>query len=103
LKSFEFEGIRDIGVMQAQHERTDRYARVQIASVQTLVKRELPDVDFMILDEIHMRFHALNAMLDGPWAGKIAIGLSATPWAKGMGLRWTKLIIPATIPELVAE
>jgi superfamily II DNA or RNA helicase len=89
--------------MQAQHERTDKMARVQIASVQTLVKRNLPDVDFMILDEIHMRFRALNAMLDGPWKEKIAIGLSATPWAKGMGLRWTKLIIPATIPQLIDE
>jgi superfamily II DNA or RNA helicase len=102
-KSFQFEGIRDIGVMQAQHECTDKMARVQIASVQTLVKRDLPDIDFMILDEIHMRFHALNEMLDGPWKDKIAIGLSATPWGKGMGLRWTKLIIPATIPQLIEE
>jgi superfamily II DNA or RNA helicase len=67
------------------------------------VKRDLPDIDFMILDEIHMRFHALNEMLDGPWKDKIAIGLSATPWGKGMGLRWTKLIIPATIPQLIEE
>jgi superfamily II DNA or RNA helicase len=102
-KSFQFEGIHDIGVMQAQHECTDRMARVQLASVQTLVKRDLPEVDFMILDEIHMRFHALNELLDGPWKDKIAIGMSATPWAKGMGLRWTKLIIPATIPQLIDE
>lgn len=103
LKAFEGEGIHDIGVMQAQHERTDRHATTQIASVQTLVRREQPDVDFMILDECHMLFVALNQMLDGPWKDKIAIGLSATPWAKGMGLRWTKLIIPATIPQLVEE
>ena len=103
LKSFEFEGIKDIGVMQADHERTDSLARVQIASVQTLVRRALPEVDFMILDEIHLQFKGLNEMLDGPWKDKIAIGLSATPWAKGMGLRWTKLIIPATIPELIED
>jgi superfamily II DNA or RNA helicase len=36
LEAFEGEGIRDLGVMQAQHERTDYEARVQIASVQTL-------------------------------------------------------------------
>lgn len=103
LKAFEFEGIKDIGVMQAEHERTDPGCRVQIASVQTLVRRAIPDVDFMILDEIHMNYKALNEMLDGPWKDKIAIGLSATPWAKGMGLRWTKLIVPATIPELIAD
>lgn len=103
LKAFEAEGIRDIGVMQAQHERTDRTAKVQIASVQTLVKRALPDVDFMLIDEVHMRFKALGEMLDGPWKDKIAIGLSATPWAKGMGLRWTKLVIPTTIPQMIED
>ena len=80
VKAFEFEGIRDIGVMQGQHERTDREAQVQIASVATLIKRELPDVDFLMLDEIHRSFRGLNEMLDGPWKDKIAIGLTATPW-----------------------
>jgi superfamily II DNA or RNA helicase len=103
VKAFESEGIRDIGVMQSQHIRTDREAQIQVASVQTLIKRELPDVDFMILDEIHRTFKGLNEMLDGPWKDKIAIGLTATPWVKGMGLRWTKLIIPATIPQLIEE
>jgi len=103
VKAFEAEGIHDIGVMQAQHVRTDRHAATQVASVQTLVRRERPDVDFMLLDEIHMQFKALNDMLDTHWKDKIAIGLTATPWAKGMGLRWTKLIIPATIPQLIEE
>ena len=103
VRSFEFEGIRDIGVMQAQHVRTDREAQVQIASVQTLIKRALPDVDFMLLDEAHRSYKGLNEMLDGPWKNKIAIGLTGTPWVKGMGLRWTKLVIPATIGQLIEE
>ena len=103
VKAFEFEGIRDIGVMQAQHVRTDREAQVQVASVQTLIKRQLPEVDFLMLDEIHRSYKGLNEMLDGPWKDKIAIGLTATPWCKGMGLRWTSLIIPATIPQLIEE
>jgi len=103
VKSFEFEGIRDIGVMQAQHVRTDKEAQVQVASVQTLIKRALPDVDFMIIDEVHRHWKGFTEMLDGPWANKIAIGLTATPWVKGMGLRWTRLIIPATIPQLIEE
>jgi superfamily II DNA or RNA helicase len=103
VKAFEAEGIHDIGVMQAQHHRTDKMARVQVASVQTLVRREMPEADFLILDEIHQTFAKLNEMLDGPWKNKISIGLSATPWAKGMGLRWSKLIIPATIGQLIDE
>jgi len=103
LKAFEREGIRDIGIMQARHIRTDRLARLQVASVQTLIRRELPEVDLVIIDEVHIGFDGLNERLDGPWENKIVIGLSATPWAKGMGLRWTKLIIASTIQELIDD
>jgi len=104
LKAFEAEGIRDIGVIQAQHERTDWQAQVQIASVQTLIRRPLPEVDFVMIDEAHNSWEALNARLDSDeWKNKIVIGLTATPWAKGMGLRWTKLIIAATVKELIDE
>ncbi|MHB1952448.1 MAG: DEAD/DEAH box helicase [Sulfobacillus sp.] len=104
LRHFEREGIRDIGVIQAKHERTDWTAQVQIASVQTLIRRALPEVDFIIVDEAHMGWSALNDRLDcEEWRNKIVIGLSATPWTKGMGLRWTKLIVAASIQELIDE
>ncbi|MHB1952163.1 MAG: DEAD/DEAH box helicase family protein [Sulfobacillus sp.] len=104
LKHFEREGIRDIGVIQAKHERTDWRAQVQIASVQTLIRRALPEVDFIIVDEVHMNWNALNERLDcEEWKAKIVIGLSATPWAKGMGRRWTKLIVASSIRELIDE
>lgn len=104
LHHFEAEGIRDIGVIQAQHERTDFDAAVQIASVQTLIRRELPEVHVVLIDEVHVQFKALNAVLDSDaWKDKVVIGLSATPWTKGMGLRWTKLIVAATIQELIDE
>jgi DNA repair protein RadD len=104
LKSFEAEGIRDIGVIQAQHERTDWNAQVQIASVQTLIRRALPEVDLVLIDEVHNRWAKFNERLDSEeWKDKVVIGLSATPWAKGMGLRWTKLVIAATIQELIDE
>jgi len=103
LKSFEADGIRNIGIMQAQHERTDWLARLQIASVQTLIRRELPDVDLIFIDEVHLNFDGLGKLLDGPWRDKIAIGLSATPWSKGLGLRWSKLIVAATIQELIED
>ena len=40
VAAFENEGIYDIGVIQAHHERTDWQASVQVASVQTLVRRQ---------------------------------------------------------------
>src|ERR1019366_1982351 len=104
LAAFEAEGIYDIGVIQACHERTDFYAKAQIASVQTLVRRKLPEVDFVMIDEAHQQFDKLNELLDGEaWRNKIVIGLTATPWAKGMGLHWTSLVIAATTAELVSE
>lgn len=104
LKAFEAEGIEDIGIIQADHERTDYACQMQIASVQTLIRRKLPEVDFVIVDEAHLSWDALYEKLDGDeWKDKIAIGLTATPWAKGMGLHWSNLIIAATIEQLIAE
>lgn len=51
LAAFEREGIHDIGVMQASHARTNHAASVQIASVQTLIRRARPDVTFVMIDE----------------------------------------------------
>ena len=104
LQYFEREGIKSIGVIQADHERTDWCAQVQIASVQTLIRRAMPMVDFVIVDEVHMNWAKFNERLDSPeWRDKVVIGLSATPWTKGMGLRWTNLIIASTIQELIDE
>jgi superfamily II DNA or RNA helicase len=104
LKSFEDQGIRDIGVIQAQHARTDWAAQVQIASRDTLVRRALPEVDFVIVDEAHDQRDKFNQLLTGEeWNRKIIIGLSATPWSKGLGLVWDDLIIAATMKDMIAD
>lgn len=100
VDAFEAEGIRDIGVMQANHPRTDRLARVQVASVQTLARREIPEAALVIVDEAHIRAKAVEALMDER-KDVFFVGLSATPWAKGMGRRWQDLVIPCTIGELI--
>lgn len=100
VTAFENEGIRDIGVMQANHPRTDSLARVQVASVQTLARREIPEASLVIVDECHIRSAVIEKLMDER-EGVFFIGLSATPWAKGMGLRWQDLVIPCTIGELI--
>ena len=47
------EGIRDVGVIQADHPMTDSSKPVQVASVQTLSRRKLPDANLVIVDEAH--------------------------------------------------
>jgi len=102
LDEFRAEGITDIGVIQADHPAVDWMARVQIASVQTLARRALPDTDMVLVDEAHQAFKVIfNWMADRP---KLPfVGLSATPWTKGLGKHYDDLIIAATTRDLIAR
>ena len=102
LEAFRRDGITDIGVMQAQHPATDPAARLQIISVQTLLRRAYPDVKLVIVDECHCRSVAIERWMQLR-PDLIFIGLSATPWAKGMGKHWQSLVIGATIRELTDQ
>ena len=80
---------------------TNYAAPVQIASVQTLARRiALPPVDLVIVDEAHIYSKAIASWMDRD-PKLIFVGLSATPWAKGMGRRYDDLIVCATIQELI--
>lgn len=102
VKAFEDEGIEGIGVMQANHPRTDRRAPVQVASVQTLARREIPRAAMIIVDECHVRAKVVEELMDSR-PDVYFIGLSATPWAKGMGLLWQDMVTPCTIGELIEQ
>lgn len=102
VTAFEREGVTGIGVMQANHPRTDRFAPVQVCSVQTLARRELPEASLVIVDECHIRSQVIEDLMDSR-QDVFFIGLSATPWARGMGLRWQDLVIPTTIGELIGD
>jgi len=102
VEAFEAEGIRNIGVMQANHPRTDELAQVQVASVQTLAKRGIPEAALVIVDECHIRSQVIEDLMDER-PDVFFVGLSATPWAKGMGLRWNDLVIPVTIAGLIEQ
>ena len=102
VREFQEAGIKDIGVIQAQHAMTDWMAPVQVASIQTLIRRPLPEADLIIIDECHIFYRGLWKCVDSEqWKDKFVIGLSATPWAKGMGRRWGCLVICGTTAELI--
>jgi DNA repair protein RadD len=95
------QGIYSIGVIQADHPQTNSSRMVQIASLQTLSRRNVGVPDIMIVDEAHRRDKALSKLMRHPdWAKVIWIGLSATPWARGLGEDYDKLIIATTTAEL---
>ena len=100
IREFEREGILAIGVMQAAHLRTDSRQPVQICSAQTLARRGRPEADLVIVDEAHeMHASVLRWMAECP--GVPFIGLSATPWARGLGKYYDDLLIPTTTQELI--
>ncbi len=103
IESFENEGVNDIGVMQASHPRTDPHAKIQICSLDTLARREhIPSASIYLIDEMHRHSAVVvRLMEDNPNA--IFVGLSATPWSKGLGLIWEDLVIPITIGELIEQ
>lgn len=104
VEAFYGEGITEIGVIQADHPMTDWSRPVQIGSVQTLQNRGMPNVDLVIIDEAHAQYAYMTKIMDDPaWATTPFIGLSATPWSKGLGNVYKKLIQPVTIQGLMDE
>lgn len=95
------EGL-DFGVIQADHPLTRGRAPVQLASVQTLTKRLLPPrFDLVINDEAHVVYSKMVALME-LWQSP-CLGLSATPFTKGLGKIYDDLIVVSTTQELIDQ
>lgn len=104
VRSFWDDGIRDVGVIQADHPMTDARQPIQVASVQTLQRRRIPEAHIVIVDEAHKQFASVAKwMRDPAWEQVPFIGLSATPWSRGLGKLYDDLVIAATIDDLINE
>ena len=79
---------------------TNVNAPVQVASVQTLQRRQLPEADVVIVDEAHRAHKVIFDWMD-QCPKTLFIGLSATPWTRGLGKHYTDLIVAATTQELI--
>ena len=102
VEAFWNDGIRDIGVIQEMHAMTDWSRPVHVASVQTLQRRRIPEADMIIIDECHRWFDFYPKwMMDPAWQNRPFIGLSATPWTRGLGRYFDDLIIAATTQDLI--
>jgi len=104
LKAFWDDGIRDVGVIQGSNAMTDWSRPMQIASVQTLLRHPIPMADVVIIDECHRLFDFYGQWMDDPaWQNRPFIGLSATPWTRGLGKYFDDLLIAATTQDLISE
>jgi len=96
------QGIASVGVIQGYHPQTDASQPVQVASIQTLQRRRLPKADIVIVDEAHRWFDYYGTWMRQPeWERTPFVGLSATPWTKGLGKHYDDLIVAATTAELI--
>jgi DNA repair protein RadD len=104
VDAFLHEGIAEIGVCQGIHEMTDHTASLPGASVQTLMRRPIPEADLVVIDEAHLGFDFVRDwMADPAWAKVPFIGLSATPWAKGMAQHWDDLVPGPPMQTLIDQ
>jgi DNA repair protein RadD len=97
-------GVLNFGVIMAGHRINHAAAPVQVASIQTLVRRELPPADLVMVDECHRAASRsyLSVLANYPQAA--VIGLSATPErldGKGLDDIFHDMVVVATVPDLI--
>lgn len=96
---FDMEGIPH-GIIQANHPRTDPDAPLQVCSIQTLNRRRMPEFQFCVIDEAHVIHQAHKRLME---VNAAFVGLSATPFAKGLGKIFDSLVVGATTSELIEQ
>lgn len=93
----------DHGILQSDHWRRRPGLPVQVATLDTLRRRQVPEPAITIIDEAHLN---LTACLDlrKRWPTTIMIGFTATPCrtdGRGLGELYQSLIEVATPHELI--
>ncbi|MGY2133634.1 DEAD/DEAH box helicase [Hymenobacter sp. HD11105] len=90
------------GIIMA-NTRPNRRQMVQVASIQTLLKRELPAAKIILVDEAHHSVSPSFLKLLERYPNTITIGLTATPYrldGRGLGDVYDAIVAPIGIPEL---
>lgn len=95
---FHAEGISH-GVIQADHPWYFPEEPVQVCSIQTLARRKTERYDLLVIDEAHT-LHKAHINLMQANTGWV-VGLTATPFAKGMGKHFDELVCPVTAEYLI--
>ena len=91
------------GVIQAGHWRWKPYERVQVCSAQTLEKRGfLEQCDLLVVDEAHCIRKQTSEFIRHQKHLRV-LGLSATPFTKGLGELYTNIVNVTTTDRLVSE
>jgi len=91
----------DHGIIQAEHWRRNSVAPFQIASVQTIQKRDYwPRADIFVIDEAHTVHTAVRRLIERATSDMVIVGLTATPCTTGLGELYQSVVNSATADEL---
>ena len=91
------------GVFQSGHWNYNPSERIQVCSAQTLERRDdFPKVDLLIVDECHIARKQTTDFIKANPDVKV-IGLTATPFTKGLGDIYTNVVNGSTTGWLVEQ
>jgi DNA repair protein RadD len=96
-------GVRH-GVIQAGHERSLAGLPVQVASVQTLARRDKPPAKIVVIDEAHHARAATYEKILECYPDAVILGATASPWrtdGKGLGEMFEEVVVAARPRELI--
>lgn len=103
-KTLDFFGVEH-GVIKAKHWRDRPNAPVQVASVQTLIRRQhRPRARVVILDEAHRSLNETNKTILGWYPDALSLGLTATPErldGRGLDEMYEGMVEPITMTQAV--
>lgn len=89
------------GVYQGGHARYKPGEKIQIAMIQTIARRRWPDAKLIIYDEAHdVHKPVVKRITEG---GGIHIGLTATPFTKGLGRHYSAIVNVRTGNQLTED
>lgn len=91
----------DHGVLQSGHWRYRPHEHIQVCSAQTIEKRgSFPGLTLLVVDECHAkRKQTIEFIKNNPHIK--VVGLSASPFTKGLGDVYTNVVSPITTKQLV--
>lgn len=93
----------DHGVMMAGHWRYRPHERIQVCSAATLERRKQSlDIELLIIDECHINRKSTIELIKANPQMKV-IGLTATPFTKGLGDLYTHVVGAKSTGELIKD
>ncbi len=100
-------GLHDHGVVMAGHYRRRPQSPVQVASIQTLTRREhYPAGDLIVCDEAHASTGRSYRTLKERYPRAYFLGLTATPFrtdGSGLDVFFDSIVVTATIADLIEQ